>query len=59
MNIKEIVDNRGVLVTLRVNDKDIPTVIGKKGKFAQAIRTILRTYGSRSDSLIHFKIETE
>jgi len=56
VEVKKIIDDRGVLLTLKVNPKDIPTVIGKEGKFAQAIRIILRTYGSRQEALIHFKI---
>lgn len=59
VSITRIVDDRGVLLTLTVSKCDIPTVIGKEGKFAQSVRTILRTFGSRQDALIHLKIITD
>lgn len=59
VKVGKITDNRGVLLTLEVNENDIPTVIGKDGKFAQAVRVLLRTFGSKKDALIHYKIITE
>ena len=58
VEILRTVDDRGVLLTLKVNDKDIPTIIGKEGKFAKALRCILRTFGSKSNARISLKIAT-
>lgn len=58
VKIDRTTDARGVLLTLQVNDKDIPTIIGKEGKFAKALRCILRTFGSRTNSRISLKIVT-
>jgi len=58
VEIERTIDARGVLLTLKVNNKDIPTIIGKEGKFAKALRCILRTFGSKSNARISLKIIT-
>ena len=58
VEIERTIDARGVLLTLKVNSKDIPTIIGKEDKFAKALRCILRTFGSKSNARISLKIIT-
>ncbi len=58
VEIEKTIDARGVLLTLKVNQKDIPTIIGKEGQFAKALRKILRTFGSKSNARISLKIVT-
>ena len=58
LEIKRTTDDRGVLLTLTADPVDAPVIIGKKGQFAIALRTILRTYGSKIDALLHIKIES-
>ena len=58
VEIERTIDARGVLLTLKVNKADIPTIIGKEGKFAKALRCILRTFGSKSNARISLKIIT-
>jgi len=58
LKIKKTKDDRGVLLSVTTNPLDSPIIIGKKGQFAQALRVILRTYGSRIDALLHIKIES-
>lgn len=56
--IEKITDDRGVLLTVKSNPVDAPVLIGKQGQFAKALRTIMRTYGSRIDALLHIKIDS-
>lgn len=50
------VDERGVLITLHVNPADMGYVIGKKGRIATAIRTLVHTFGVRANMRLNFKI---
>lgn len=50
------IDERGVLIKLYVNPEDMGKIIGKEGKTAKAIRTLLRVYGAKNDSRLNLKI---
>ncbi len=50
------VDEMGVLLTLEVNKEDMGKVIGKDGKTAKALRTLLRVIGSKNNARINLKI---
>lgn len=50
------VDERGVLITLKVHKDDMGKIIGKDGHNAHSIRTLLRTVGSRFNSRVNLKI---
>lgn len=54
--VTRIVDEMGVLLSLRVNPIDMGRVIGKEGNTAQAIRTLLRVIGSKNNSRVNLKI---
>lgn len=66
--VKEIVDNpdkvttertvdeRGVLITLTVSAEDMGKLIGKEGRTAKAIRTLLRVLGAKNDARVNLKI---
>ncbi len=49
-------DERGVLIALSVNPADMGKVIGREGRTAKAIRSLLRVFGARSDARINLKI---
>lgn len=49
-------DERGVLIQLTVNQADMGKVIGREGRTAKAVRSLLRVFGARSDSRINLKI---
>jgi len=51
------VDERGVLLTLRVNPNDMGHVVGRQGSTAKAIRSLLRIVGVKSNAHINLKIE--
>jgi len=51
------VDEKGVLLTVKVNAADMGQVIGKRGATASAIRAFLRIIGNRNNSNVSVKIE--
>lgn len=53
---KRSIDELGVLIELTVDREDMGVVIGKEGKTAKAIRTLLRVMGAKNDSRINLKI---
>jgi len=68
MVVKEIVDNpdkvkterkvdeMGVLIELTVDPSDMGKIIGKEGKTAKAIRTLLRVLGAKEHARVNLKI---
>lgn len=50
------VDERGVLVTLKINPEDMGYVIGRKGQTVRAIRTLLRIVGAKNNARVNLKI---
>lgn len=53
---KRTIDELGVLIELTVDREDMGVVIGKEGKTAKSIRTLLRVMGAKNDSRINLKI---
>lgn len=51
------IDERGVLLSLRVNPKDMGQVIGRKGNTAKSIRSLLRVVGIKNNARVNLKIE--
>jgi len=50
------VDEMGVLIELTVDPEDMGKIIGKEGKTAKAIRTLLRVLGAKNNARINLKI---
>ena len=50
------VDEMGVLITLKVDPKDLGQVIGRNGQTAKAIRTLLRVVGAKNQARVNMKI---
>jgi len=50
------VDEMGVLIELTVDASDMGKIIGKDGKTAKAIRTLLRVLGAKNNARINLKI---
>jgi len=50
------IDERGVLLQLTVNPEDMGKIIGKEGKTAKALRTLLRVLGAKANARINLKI---
>ncbi|GMO25582.1 MAG: KH domain-containing protein [Termitinemataceae bacterium] len=54
VNIVE--DNKGIIIELRVGEGDIGKVIGKHGRIAKAMRTVLQAAGSRNNKSVMLEI---
>lgn len=53
---ERIVDERGVLITLFINQEDMGYVIGRQGQTARAIRTLLKIVGAKENARVNLKI---
>ncbi|MFH0854374.1 MAG: KH domain-containing protein [bacterium] len=51
------VDERGVLIKLKINPADMGYVIGRKGQTARAIRTLLKIVGAKNNARVGLQIE--
>lgn len=50
------IDERGVLITLYVDPSDMGKVIGREGRTAKAIRTLLKVLGAKNQARVTMKI---
>lgn len=50
------VDEMGVLITLSVSSADMGKIIGKEGRTAKALRTLLRVLGAKNNARVNLKI---
>ena len=50
--VEENEGERSITFSLKVDEKDMGKVIGKQGKNAQAIRTIMKAAGSKTDKKV-------
>lgn len=57
VHVDRKVDERGVLLTLRVHKDDMGQVVGRQGMTAKAIRSLLRIVGMKNNSRANLKIE--
>ena len=56
VKVSRSVDEMGVLIELTVDKEDMGVIIGKEGKTAKAIRTLLRVLGAKNDARVNLKI---
>lgn len=54
--VERTIDERGVLLSLKVNPSDMGLVIGKGGSTAKAIRTLAKIIGLRNQARVNFRI---
>jgi uncharacterized protein len=54
--IEPSVDNLGVLLTVRVSERDMGKLIGKNGQTVKALRTLLRIIGGAASQRVNLKI---
>lgn len=57
VKIERKVDERGVLLSLRVHQQDMGQVVGRQGATAKAIRSLLRIVGIKNNAHVNLKIE--
>lgn len=56
VKVERKIDEMGVLITLTVNPQDMGTIIGKEGRTAKSLRTLLRVIGSKNNARVNLKI---
>lgn len=56
VSTERTVDERGVLITLHINQQDMGYVIGRQGQTARALRTLLRIVGAKNNARVNLKI---
>lgn len=56
VSTERTVDERGVLITLKTDQKDLGQIIGRGGQTARAIRTLLRVVGAKHQARVNLKI---
>lgn len=52
VTVEETEGERSITFSLKVDERDMGKVIGKQGKNAQAIRTIMKAAGSKTDKKV-------
>ena len=55
--VTETVDEKQIVLNLTVAPEDMGKVIGKQGRIAKAIRTVVRAAGSKGDKKIMVDIQ--
>ncbi len=56
VEVDRTVDEKGVLLMLRVNPDDLGRVIGRNGVTAHSLRTLLRALGTKNSARYNLKI---
>lgn len=49
-------DDLGILITVRVSDRDMGKLIGKSGQTIKSIRTLLRVIGGMANQRVNLKV---
>lgn len=52
VSVKKVDGENSVVYELRVNDSDMGKVIGKQGRIAKSIRTIIKSASSKEDKRV-------
>lgn len=56
IEIEEKHDELGTLISLKVDPSDMGSIIGRGGKTVDAIRTVLRVFGSKSGTRVNLRL---
>ncbi|MEI6477708.1 MAG: KH domain-containing protein [bacterium] len=56
VSTEHTIDEMGTLISLHVSAEDMGTIIGKEGRTAKALRTLLRVFGAKNDARVNLKI---
>jgi len=56
VSTKRSVDEMGVLIELTVHPEDMGSIIGKEGRTAKSLRTLLRVLGAKNNARVNLKI---
>ena len=56
VKVERKVDEMGVLIELTVDPTDMGKIIGKEGRTAKSVRTLLRVLGAKNNARVNLKI---
>ena len=56
VQVTEEIDGKNIVVKLRVADEDIGKIIGKSGRIAKAIRTVVKAAASKQNLRVSVEI---
>lgn len=56
VEVNRVIDEMGVLLTLKVHKDDMGQIVGRKGATAKAIRSLLRIVGLKNNARVNLKI---
>ena len=56
VKVTRSIDERGVLLELKVNPADMGQVIGRKGQTIESIRNLLRVLGAKLNARLNLKV---
>lgn len=56
VSVEEIENNNEIILKLRVDQEDMGKVIGKQGRIAKAIRTVVRSAANREQKRVTVEI---
>lgn len=57
VEVKRMVDEMGVVLSLKVDPRDMGLIIGRAGSTAKALRTLLRIVGIKNNARVSLKVE--
>ena len=57
VDVREVADEESITIELRVDPDDMGKVIGKQGRIAKAIRTVVKAAASRLDKPVFVEIQ--
>lgn len=55
VSIEEVAQDSEIKYEIRVNEKDMGKVIGKKGKIAQSIRTVMKAVAAKENKKVRLE----
>jgi len=56
VEVSQVEGERTVILELRVNPDDMGKIIGKQGRIAQAVRTLMKAKATKEGKKIHLEI---
>lgn len=54
--VESRLDELGILITVKVSERDMGKLIGKSGQTIKSIRTLLRVIGGASNTRVNLKV---
>ena len=57
VNVKRVENGSDVTIELRVHEEDMGKVIGKQGRIAKSIRTVVKAAAAKENKHIHYSVD--